>query len=430
MSKKFNKVGLSNTFTEVGKKDAAKAKVITVQNIEENQLFDYPNNNEDITNTIDLVYSMKANGFTGPIEVTDFGMPEGKYMIVSGHRRRNAARELGIKIIPCIVKTFTNADDVDNYVLLANSHRDTSKDPLLMFRRYKMHESYLNNSGFDGNVRTEIAMRLGLSEAQADRWHNMGKIIEPVIDMYQKDEVGMSSIQPLAALDINEQAVVHDMMLDCKNAGNELTRPTIRWIVDGFKEGKTNWEDLSTAIKNLNSTEYIPHDLKDSGLPLHTYTEENTQPVQSGRSSERSRNNEVRRAFDPIAANADDADRAHAEWEAQQESDNKSDINNSENNSAAKKSANNKSPHGEDEAEKQKTRTGAKMLNLIRNVSNYMGGDYEFSSDDFAADELRAITNVIIDIISEMRIISNKYNISDELESVLEDISGSVESNV
>ena len=69
-------------------------------------------------------------------------------MIVSGHRRRRAGVKCGVELFPCIVKSFTGDKEVHNYVLLANSQRDSAKDPLLFCSRYKMHEEYLKTDKF------------------------------------------------------------------------------------------------------------------------------------------------------------------------------------------------------------------------------------------------------------------------------------------
>ncbi|MCL2220826.1 MAG: ParB N-terminal domain-containing protein [Oscillospiraceae bacterium] len=417
MAKNFKKAASAKTFSEVGKKDAEKAKVITVQMIADDCLFDYPNNDLDINDTADLEKSIDEHGFFDPIEVTAFGMPEGRFMIVSGHRRRNAGRKKGISTFPCLVKSFSDANDVDSYVLSANAQRDTAKDPLLYFKFTKLAERHLEAIGFEGSVRQEIADRLGISVKHADRYLKLGRVIEPVLDMIQTEIIGVSSVEPLFTLNEDEQSVVYDMMKECLDSDNDLTRKTVAYIVSEFKKGKTQWKDLDNALNAMeaDNNEYVPHELKDSGLPLHTYTEANTQPGQSGGSS--NRNSEVRREFDPIAANADDADRAHAEWLAQQGDENDDDVDD------AGVSDDFDSPHGEDiTEEKQRVRTGAKMLNLVRNIGDCIGGDYAFSSDDVAADELRMIANTIIDIIDEMKVISSKYNISDELETVLTEI--------
>lgn len=244
---KFDKAGSNKTFDKVGKKEAEKAQVIVVVNINNENLIDNPENGEDISFTEDLELSMKENGFTDPIEVTDFEMEPGKYMIISGHRRRSAGVKMGISVFPALIRHFNNRQEVKNYTLLSNSQRDSAKDPFLFSKRYKMHENYLNESGFTGNKREEIAKRLGLSIQQADRYNMMNKIILPVWDMIRKELVGMSSVQPMAAHTEDEQNDIYLIMNEALDDGNTLTRDTMKVIIDNYRKGKKKWNEM---IKN------------------------------------------------------------------------------------------------------------------------------------------------------------------------------------
>lgn len=141
MAKNFGNAGSAKTIKAVAQASNEKANVITVKMVSDENLIDYAKNNEDITDTTDLENSMKELGFTDPIEATDYGMEEGKYTIVSGHRRRMAGRNVGIKTFPVIVKHFKSDEEVRNYVLLANSQRDSAKDPLLFARDIKCTKS-------------------------------------------------------------------------------------------------------------------------------------------------------------------------------------------------------------------------------------------------------------------------------------------------
>jgi len=427
MAKNFSNAGSAKAFAEVNKKSAEKAKVVTVQMISDGNLVDYPDNNEDISDTSDLEESISEIGFTDPIEVTAFDMPAGKYMIVSGHRRRAAGRKCGVEVFPCIVKTFSEGSEVRNYVLLANSYRDSSKDPLLMYRRAKAAEAYLNAIDYKGSVRKKIAQRLGLKEAQIDRYLNCDKLIDPVLDMVQSESVGLSSVQPLVPLSVEDQTAVHAMMQECLGSGAPLTRDMVSRIVKGYKSGVTSWTGLDGEASGEGV--YVPHELRDSGLSLHTFTDDNLKPGQSGGGGGSSRNSETRREFDPIAANADDADRLKAEFEAYNNDSSFSDdrgvtgdagetLDGDDLAAAMGTSAS----MGGEEYGVVSAKKAKKMLKLLSDVSDSLGGDYDFNSDDVAADALRGIANTLIDVIGEMRVISEMYNVSDALEDALADV--------
>lgn len=308
MAKKFDNAGSVKSFAEVAQKADEKASVVVLVNVSSENLIDNPKNGEDVEFTADLEQSMRQMGFTDPLEVTDYGMEDGKYMILSGHRRRVAGVRIGITVFPCVVRHFDSAEAVQNYTLLSNTQRDSAKDPFLFAKRYRLHEQYLKDGNFSGNIRQEVARRLGLSVQQADRYNTMNKVIMDVWDMVRAEEVSMSAVVPLASRPELIQREILVIMREAQKAGNELTRDIVKRIVDGHKDGKRTWAEVAD----------LP---RDSGLPLNSFM--NTEAGEtSPESSENSgnRNDEVRREFDPIGAEADKDDAGKQAWEeAQQE---------------------------------------------------------------------------------------------------------------
>lgn len=263
MAKNFGKVN-NKTFENVARVSEEKAQVIVVKMIPNENLNDYPNNREDVIDTADLENSIKQLGFTDPIEVTSFGQPEGEYMIVSGHRRRQAGVKVGIKVFPCIVKSFSSKYDVENYVLLANSQRDSAKDPLLFCKRYKMHEEYLKSTYYGGNIREEIAKRLGLSIQQADRYNAMNKVILPVWELVRQEAVSMSAVLPMASHSEEEQAEIFDLLCGALQKGKNLTREYVKRIIDEYRFSKTERPRIEDEEKNVANNDKTVNDVEKS----------------------------------------------------------------------------------------------------------------------------------------------------------------------
>ena len=246
MAKNFGKSPVAKRFGEVAKTTMANTDITVVKLIENSALIDYPNNGEDISYTSDIENSINELGFTDPIEITDFKMPNGKYMIVSGHRRRAAGVKCGMDLFPCIIKSFENENDVQNYVLLANSQRDSAKDPLLYCNRFKLHEKHLKKVNFQGSVREEIAKRLGISVRQADRYNQMNKIILPVWELVREELIGMSSVLPMADLDHEEQREIFEILREHIDGDEELTREKVNNIIKNYKN-KDNLKNPSAG---------------------------------------------------------------------------------------------------------------------------------------------------------------------------------------
>lgn len=249
--------GIDSLVGEVSLKSEQIANIITVKNILSDDLIDHPNNNEDVTNTIDLVTSIKEQGFTTPIEVTDYGMEQGKYMIISGHRRRAAGVEAGLKQFPCIVRHYDNANDVYNAVLMGNSYRDSGKDdPLLLFYRYEGHKKYLIDIGFKGSKKDEIARRMGIGPAMIDRYAALSKIkIPAVLDLIRAEKIGLSSVQKMATLDEPQQKIVFDWFELYLESNDTITRTVANQLISGCKEGLDYISAINDTTKNNSKDE-------------------------------------------------------------------------------------------------------------------------------------------------------------------------------
>ncbi len=210
-----------------------------------NDLIDYYSEYEKYNKfTKDLEKSIKEIGFINPIIVTAFGQPEGKYLIVSGHRRKAVARILGISILPCIVKNFKDEDEIYKFVWKSNSLHSRSTDSLLLCKQYEVHEKYLKNTGFKGNFSVEIGRRIGVSKAQAERFKAMNGVISSVWDLINDDKVGFSSVVPMSKFSAKEQAEIYDMLCEAISDKVRLTRPIVKRIIDAYEAGTKSWAEI------------------------------------------------------------------------------------------------------------------------------------------------------------------------------------------
>lgn len=403
MAKNFGNAGSMKAVANAKKVEQEKAQVVALQNISNDNLIDNPKNGEDISFTADLEESMKQNGFTDPMEVTDFGMDNGKYMILSGHRRRMA----GVKVFgkefffPCIVRHFDNAEQVQNYTLMANAQRDSAKDPCLFCARYKLHEEYLESIGFKGSKREEIAKRLGISAQQADRYNNMNKIILPVWDMVRAEIVGISSVQPMAKHTKEEQLVIYNIMQSAVDKGVNLSRDTVKKIVDGFREGKTTWEEIADMPR-------------DSGLPLNGFAD--SEPSESRDNGESgNRNDEVNREHDPIADELDAMDEAEREWNENQQD-----------NEDGEDEAEEKEKH-EQTPEEKALKLGEDIAKQLAKLDTSLQDIWKCKDKESAVDIVINMKSTMLALVDEMVRVSDDWKINEEADKALTEIVEAVE---
>ena len=433
MAKNFASAGSANLIKDVAKASSEKANVIQVKMVSNENLLDYPKNHEDCNDVADLENSMRELGFTDPIEVTAFGMEEGKYTIVSGHRRRVAGVNVGYSTFPCIIKTFDDENAMRNYVLLSNSQRDTAKDPLLFCKRYKMHEEYLKESGFKGSVREEIAKRLGISSQQADRYNQFNKIILPVWDMVRDEVVGMSSVLPMATHSIEEQEDILKMLNECLSGGGRLTRDTCDKIIKGYREGKITYAGIIADT--------VTPITRDSGLPLNTFM--NTEPGETKGSEHTNRNNEIRREYDPLnPLNSSSSDPLAAERLTKEDyetietvgNSGKEEVENTELTATDNSSNGNMDNAGSNEVqtrpqltdEEKKAKRGLEISRHLESLEKCFNDFYTFESSEVAEVTMRTMSGVIKMMYDELCQMGSEYDREKTFKEIIADLNKSL----
>lgn len=427
---KFKLPGAAMTsINNVAKKAQEKATVVVLKNILVENLVDNPKNGEDIKRTGDLETSMKANGFTDPLEVTSFGMPEGKFMILSGHRRRAAAvKVFGSEFaIPCVIRDFKNEQEIQNYTLMANAQRDSAKDPLLLSTRYKMHDEYLTSVGFVGTEKektAEIAKRLDISIAQAFRYKAMNNVILPVWDMVRDTEsgngVGLTSVSPMAKFTEDEQYAVLEIMRAAQAKGVTLTRDTMSKIIKGFESGKKTWAEIAD----------LP---RDSGLPLNGFV--NTDPGETREPAASSRNDEVHREQDEIAANYDEVQRQQEQWQDQQAEQEAAVDTSKDETPVVEKATETPKDTGKSEKEvflspeEKQLKRGEDISKLLGKLDTLLSEVWSAKSEEDARVMAINMGSVARVLVSDIHSLCKTWDMMEEYNSFLQELNSTVEEN-
>jgi len=400
---KFDKLK-NDDFKDVAKKSSEKAVVVMIKRIKNENLFDYKENAEDIEDTADLEESIRQLGFIDPIEVTDYGMPEGQFTILSGHRRRAAGVKQGITVFPCLMRQFANEAEIKNYVLLANSHRDSSKDPLLIAKRYRENKKYLEEQGQTYNFRDEIAKRLNLSPKQADRYNRLLDVIPEVWGLIKSNIVGMSSIIKMSSYKEDEQHEILDMLMDCYNKGLPLSRERCDKIISAYSKGIRKYEEIKeNEINKLDSAAKSEYDIDDDNI-IHEQIDADDEQQKTNYES-----NVADYSGESKKENTDDISNKNKYGESRE----KKDDNQTE--QAVPNLPNEFGRFGEIQ------RTDVKQLNQkefnidknIETIKTSLNEIYNYNIEENAGYALRAIKNIIKTMLKESERISKKYNSKD-----------------
>ena len=270
---KFDKV--KTNAEKLGKTEAEKSEKVVIENILIENLVADEENVEDVSVTEDIENSIKENGFIGSIVVTSFGMPNGKYRIISGHRRTEAMKKLNEKAIPCQIVDYKSEEEiVMARVSMNTATRDSEKNPLLFIQRWANFEKSIGGKLKANEKVRKFAEISGLSTSHIEnRIKPMTKVIPEMRNLCLTEdmggyEIGVSSISIYATLSEDEQRdVLENIIMVAISEGclEKLTREMLTAIKKMYLEGVRTWaEVLERTEEKTSHGENADRDTSDS----------------------------------------------------------------------------------------------------------------------------------------------------------------------
>jgi len=218
-------------FTTQEERDLKSKEHIEMINI--NDISDFPNHpfkvtvNEDMLN---MSKSIEKYGVLVPVLVRPKG--NGKYEMISGHRRKKASELANKETIPCIIRKL-NDDEATIFMVDSNMQRELILPSERAFS-YKLKMDALNHQGKrndltlcqDGRKLSTaeiIGKKLGDSERQVFRFIRLTNLIPELLKMVDNDKqnispsIALSPAVELSFLTISEQKLLLECMesLDC-----------------------------------------------------------------------------------------------------------------------------------------------------------------------------------------------------------------------
>ena len=202
-----------------------------VQQIPIGELFPFKNHpfkvldDESMQRTVE---SVEQYGVLSPLIARP--RPEGRYEIISGHRRQHAAQLAGLDTLPVIVR---NMDDDAAVLLMVDSN--LQRETILPSERafaYKMKLEAMkhqagrptqdNYSQVGNNFGTlsseEMAEELGTSKNQIFRYIRLTNLVPELLDMVDEKKISFNPAVELSYLDTNQQRDFLEAMNDTQNA--------------------------------------------------------------------------------------------------------------------------------------------------------------------------------------------------------------------
>ena len=227
---------------------------------------------------VELKDSIEKYGILNPLIVRP--VPEGYYEIISGHRRKFAAKQLGYTKVPVIIKVMKN-DEAIVAMVDSNLQREYIR-PSEKAHAYKMRYDVMKKKGntnvcgrvvhkTKGKRTVEIlAEEFGESTKQIQRYLKLTELIPELLTKLDDDQLSISAAVEIAFLKEEEQKWFLEAMdysqatpslsqaqrIKKLSQNNELTEDDLKDILCEIKR-----EDISrVTFKTEQLKKYFPKD--------------------------------------------------------------------------------------------------------------------------------------------------------------------------
>ena len=200
-------------------KDNIQTNEIEVSLIDRNT--DQPRKNFEPAALQELANSIKQHGVIQPIIVVKKGL---RYMIIAGERRFRAAKMVGLKTIPAIVREYTN-QEIKEIALLENIQREDLNPIECAIGMKELMEKY-------NYTQDALADRLGKSRPMVANTLRLLNLCPEVIEMVASGKLSAGHARSLvvvtdpevqlrlAKLAVNKKVTVRDLEREVKNMQN------------------------------------------------------------------------------------------------------------------------------------------------------------------------------------------------------------------
>lgn len=229
-----------------------KKRDIPVDQIDEYPLNEYlfGYENQDFADEV-----IGEDGFHGVIEVC--AMENGRYEILSGHRRFRACKANGYKSIPCVVNEYLPDDERLKRVIRGNL-LNRVLTPLNYARCLKEYEKVLMKGSKEEQkgIRDNMARFFHISPAAVGRYLSLNNLIPEFQELCDKNNYPYTNLMPVSSKPEKIQKKVYDALLKIAPGGNvaELSRSIIEQQVNIILQR----EDREKENKQIGTRGVIP----------------------------------------------------------------------------------------------------------------------------------------------------------------------------
>ena len=269
---------IDDLFTTQEERDNANLE--QVKNISLNDIDDFPKHPFKVVlydEMNDMIDSIKDKGVLVPTIVRPKG--NGKYEMISGHRRKKASEILKLETIPCIVRELT--DDEATIIMVDSNLQREKILPSEKAFAYKMkmealsHQGKITSRPLVDKLKSvdQIGLENGDSGRQVQRYIRLTELIPKLLDKVDVGEIAFRPAVELSYLTKDEQTDLLDIM-DCNLCTPSLSQSinlknmsqtkklTVEKMEELMEQEKPNQTPkLKVSMNRLNNV--LPSSLKN-----------------------------------------------------------------------------------------------------------------------------------------------------------------------
>ncbi len=151
----------------------------------------------------EMIESIKLNGIIQDLIVRP--LPNGNYQILSGHNRKDCAKIVGIKELPCKIKENMNDDDAS--LILIDSNLVQRKDflPSELAKGLMMKKDIYKKRNVRSDFFEEIGKEQNMSRGNIQRYLRLNYLNPKLLEMVDTKEINIKLGEELSFLKEEEQ---------------------------------------------------------------------------------------------------------------------------------------------------------------------------------------------------------------------------------
>ena len=238
--------------TQEMRDDAKLARIHEIPLDEIDEFPDHPYKVKDDEDMLNLMESIKENGVLTPATVRK--KDDGRYEMLSGHRRHRACQLLGLDTLRCEIVEL-DRDAATIFMCDSNLQRTVILPSEKAFA-YKMRLEAMNRQGkrtdlTSGPVgqkfsRDELADSVGESGRQVSRYIRLTELIPELLDMVDEGQIAMRPAVEISYLpkDLQEELLENMEIEACTPSHDQAMR-----MKGLFKQGKLTPEVISAIMQ-------------------------------------------------------------------------------------------------------------------------------------------------------------------------------------